>query len=243
MLLLVTGASGVGKTTARIHATKLLDATFEAAELWHLGPVPAVPTVRWRQQQVDVAVRRATELARQGRHLLLAGDPIPAGEVLAAPSAGEVDVAVCLSMPTPGASRRDWMRGGIRPSSVTCTSASPIRCGCTLSIRHTSLSCHHGLVGADALGPSGRTRTRPRMGHDCYRHHRHSGRTGRGIRRRLVPARRARCGSHLLRWMAPHRLLIGRLAARWGSPATYAVRSQVPQRGGQPTFSKSAVVW
>lgn len=96
MLLLVTGASGVGKTTARIHATKLLDSTFEAAELWHLGPIPAVPTVRWRQQQVDVAVRRATELAREGRHLLLAGDPIPAGEVLAAPSAGEVDVAVCL---------------------------------------------------------------------------------------------------------------------------------------------------
>jgi hypothetical protein len=96
MLLLVTGASGVGKSTARVHAMKLLDSTFEAVELAHLGAIPAVPTVRWRQQQVEVAVRRAGELARQGRHLLLAGDPIPAGEVLAAPSADEVDVAVCL---------------------------------------------------------------------------------------------------------------------------------------------------
>ena len=96
MLLLVTGASGVGKSSARVHATKLLDSTFEAVELWHLGPIPAAPTVRWRQQQVEVAVRRAIDLAKGGRHLLLAGDPIPAGEVLAAPSAGEVDVAVCL---------------------------------------------------------------------------------------------------------------------------------------------------
>jgi hypothetical protein len=96
MLLLVTGASGVGKTAARIKAAHLLDSTFVAVELWHLGPIPSVPTVRWRQQQAEVAVRRAGDLAKDGRHLLLAGDPIPAGEVLAAPSADEVDVAVCL---------------------------------------------------------------------------------------------------------------------------------------------------
>ena len=96
MLLLVTGASGVGKTTARIRATELLDSTFVAVELWHLGPIPASPTIRWRQQQVEVAVRRAIELSDDGRHLLLAGDPIAAGEVLAAPSADAVDVAVCL---------------------------------------------------------------------------------------------------------------------------------------------------
>jgi hypothetical protein len=96
MLLLVTGASGVGKSTARVHAAKLLDPTFVPVELWDLGPIPTVPTVRWRQQQVEVAVRRARSLAEDGRHLLLAGDPIPAGEVLAAPSADTVDVAVCL---------------------------------------------------------------------------------------------------------------------------------------------------
>ena len=96
MLLLVTGASGVGKSSARVHAMQLLDATFEGVELWDLGPIPAVPTVRWRQQQVEVAVRRALDLAAEGRHLLLAGDPIPAGEVLAGPSADGIDVAVCL---------------------------------------------------------------------------------------------------------------------------------------------------
>jgi hypothetical protein len=96
MLLLVTGASGVGKSSARVHATKLLDPSFVAVELAHLGPIPPVPTVRWRQQQAEVAVRRAAELAREGRHLLLAGDPIPAGELLAAPSADGIDIAVCL---------------------------------------------------------------------------------------------------------------------------------------------------
>ena len=42
------------------------------------------------------AVRRAVELDEEGRHLLLAGDPVAPGEVLAAPSAPMVDIAVCL---------------------------------------------------------------------------------------------------------------------------------------------------
>ncbi len=96
MLLLVSGASGVGKTTARLHARTLLGDRYEDAELCTLGPIPEVPTSAWRQQQTEAAVRRAIELAEEGRHLLLAGDPIPAGEVLGAPSADRVDVAVCL---------------------------------------------------------------------------------------------------------------------------------------------------
>lgn len=96
MFLLVSGASCAGKSTARRHAMKHLGAEFEAVELSDLGPVPNPPTVAWRQQQVEVAVRRAIELEREGRHLLFAGDPVPAGEVLAAPSAGHIDVAACL---------------------------------------------------------------------------------------------------------------------------------------------------
>lgn len=42
-------------------------------------------------------MKRALELQAKGRHLLLSGDPVAAGEVLAAPSAAELDaVAVCL---------------------------------------------------------------------------------------------------------------------------------------------------
>ncbi|GAA4616551.1 hypothetical protein GCM10023108_29690 [Saccharopolyspora hordei] len=101
MLLLVSGASGVGKTTARLHVRHLferrgLDGTFETAELFTLGPVPDVPTVAWRQEQAEVAVRRAIALDAEGRHLLFAGDPVPLGEVLAAPSADRVEVAACL---------------------------------------------------------------------------------------------------------------------------------------------------
>ncbi|WP_336158510.1 hypothetical protein [Amycolatopsis sp. VC5-11] len=96
MLLVVSGASCVGKTTARVHARPLLGDTYETAELSTLGPIPAVPTVAWRQEQVEIAVQRAIALEAEGRHLLLAGDPIPVGEALAAPSADRIDIAGCL---------------------------------------------------------------------------------------------------------------------------------------------------
>jgi hypothetical protein len=96
VLLLVSGASCVGKTTARQRAATILGEAFDAVELAHLAAIPPVPTVAWRQQTVEVAVQRAIALASEGRHLLFAGDPIPAGEVLAAPSADQVDIAACL---------------------------------------------------------------------------------------------------------------------------------------------------
>ncbi|GAA4426230.1 hypothetical protein GCM10023169_24790 [Georgenia halophila] len=96
MLLLVSGASGVGKTTARLRVRHVLGEDFETAELFTLGPIPAVPTGAWRHEQAEKAVRIAIQLEAEGRHLLFAGDPVPAGEVLAAPSANRVDVAVCL---------------------------------------------------------------------------------------------------------------------------------------------------
>lgn len=96
MLLLVSGASGVGKSTSRAIAAPLLGDAVEAVELVDLGPIPPVPTIAWRQQQVETAVRRAIELEADGRHLLLAGDPVAFGEVVAAPSADRIDVAGCL---------------------------------------------------------------------------------------------------------------------------------------------------
>jgi hypothetical protein len=51
------------------------------------------------RRHVPAADRREQALALQaeGRHLLLAGDPVAAGEVIAAPSAARLDaIAVCL---------------------------------------------------------------------------------------------------------------------------------------------------
>lgn len=96
MLLIVSGASGVGKTTARMNAAPLLRPQFEPVELGSFGPVPATPTVAWRQKTVERIAQHAIELDADDRHVLLAGDPIPAGEALAVPSADRVDIAVCL---------------------------------------------------------------------------------------------------------------------------------------------------
>jgi len=44
MLLLITGASGVGKSTVRELIAPNLTPLVESVELAHLSPVPAVPT-------------------------------------------------------------------------------------------------------------------------------------------------------------------------------------------------------
>lgn len=96
MLFLLTGASGAGKSSARHAIEGDLAPVVECVELRHLGPVPALPDVAWRQRMAECAVARAARLDAEGRDLLLAGDPVAPGEVLAAPSAPGVDIAVCL---------------------------------------------------------------------------------------------------------------------------------------------------
>jgi hypothetical protein len=97
MFLLVTGASGAGKSTARRLIAGDLGSGVDCVELYDVVDVPRVPTIAWRQQATEAVVRHALELQAQDRHLLLAGDPIAAGEVLAAPSADRLDaIAVCL---------------------------------------------------------------------------------------------------------------------------------------------------
>jgi hypothetical protein len=97
VLLLVTGASGVGKSTVREMIEPDLCPAVECVELVHLAPLAAARTRVWRQQITDRAVRRAIDLQACGRHLLLCGDPVPAAEVVAAPSATSLDsIAVCL---------------------------------------------------------------------------------------------------------------------------------------------------
>lgn len=97
MLLLVTGASGVGKTTVRTLLEPQLGPEVECAELWDLSPNPSAQTLEWRQRTTELAVQRAVQLQREGRHFLLCGDPIAAVEVLAAPSADRLaGSAFCL---------------------------------------------------------------------------------------------------------------------------------------------------
>ena len=96
MLLLLSGASGVGKSTARQLIQGRLGDRIEAVELAHLAAVPKAPTVSWRQQTAEKAVRRALTLREEDRHVLLAGDPVVPGEILAAPSAEHLDIAICL---------------------------------------------------------------------------------------------------------------------------------------------------
>jgi hypothetical protein len=98
MFLLVSGASGAGKSTAGRLVADELEPEVECVELHDVVPMPRVPTLAWRQRATAAVVCHALELQhKQGRHLLLAGDPVAAGEVLAAPSADRLDgIAVCL---------------------------------------------------------------------------------------------------------------------------------------------------
>ena len=80
MFFLVTGASGVGKSTVR----KLIEPEFagvlEVAELGMLGSTPKWK-IEWRHRMVERTVRRALDAQREGKHFLLCGDPVPPGEV------------------------------------------------------------------------------------------------------------------------------------------------------------------
>jgi hypothetical protein len=97
MLLLVTGASGAGKSTVRLAVAPKLGDAVECVELGDVVAVPGVPTIAWRQRATEAVVRRALELQAEARHLLLSGDPVAVGEVLAAPSADQLDgFAACL---------------------------------------------------------------------------------------------------------------------------------------------------
>ena len=97
MFLLVSGASGAGKSTARRLVAGELEPEVECVELHDVVPMPSVPTLAWRQRATEAVVCHALKLQEDGRHVLLAGDPVAAGEVLAAPSADRLDgIAVCL---------------------------------------------------------------------------------------------------------------------------------------------------
>src|ERR1700722_6627002 len=59
VVMLITGASGVGKSTVRELVAPELWPEVECVELSHLSERPLAVTGVWRQQAVEAAVRRA----------------------------------------------------------------------------------------------------------------------------------------------------------------------------------------
>jgi hypothetical protein len=97
VFLLITGASGTGKSSVRAALAPELGPEVVCVELGDVVPIPAWPTLAWRQESTEVVVRLALEYQAEGRHLLLSGDPVAPGEVLAAPSADRLDgIRACL---------------------------------------------------------------------------------------------------------------------------------------------------
>jgi hypothetical protein len=118
MFLLVTGASGTGKSSARAAIAAELAPEVVCVELAEVVSIPAWPTLAWRQESTEAAVRLALEHQAEGRHLLLAGDPVAPGEVLAAPSADRLDaVRACLLHADPAA-QEARLRGRGDPESL-----------------------------------------------------------------------------------------------------------------------------
>jgi hypothetical protein len=101
MFFLVTGASGVGKSTVRKLIEPDISPGITVCELGSLGITPEW-TLRWRHQIVEQVVQLALKHQETGKHFLLCGDPVPPGELYAAPSADKLaEIQVCLLDATP----------------------------------------------------------------------------------------------------------------------------------------------
>ncbi len=86
-------------------------------ELAEFRPHSAVRDLAWRQRVVELCVQHAVRLQHEGRHLLLCGDPVAAVEVIAAPSADELDgCAFCLLDAAPEAQAARLAARGDDPS-------------------------------------------------------------------------------------------------------------------------------
>lgn len=94
MLFLLFGSSAAGKTAAlngvRGRMPDLAIHDFDEIR------VPADVDLAWRHRAIETWLRRALDLQSDGQDLLLAGQ-LPLGEVLAAPSASQLEaVSACL---------------------------------------------------------------------------------------------------------------------------------------------------
>lgn len=109
MLLSLTGASGVGKSTV-LEVLRSRDRAdlVECVEFDSIGVPPDADT-SWRHAALERWVSYAVSAQEAGRHLLLCGQ-VPMGELLAAPTSDRLDgIAVCVLHCSP-AVRRERLR-------------------------------------------------------------------------------------------------------------------------------------
>lgn len=119
MFLLLSGASGVGQSTVRELIADQLEPGVRCAELAQLVAIPPLPDLAWRQRATEAAVQQALADQREGRHFLLAGDPVAFGELVAAPSADRLDsIAGCLLDCRPDAQLDRLRRRGDPPAAL-----------------------------------------------------------------------------------------------------------------------------
>jgi energy-coupling factor transporter ATP-binding protein EcfA2 len=170
MLLLVTGASGVGKSTVRRLLDERLPPTVRAVELAQVVEIPAHYDIVWRQRSVERVVQLALVEQEARRHLVLIGDPVAPGEILAAPSSDRLEgFAACLLDCDPAEQERrlrgrgdppellphhlaftEWMRGHARDPGHRLEVITPGWTGCAGTVcrsagrspRSTPPTCH-----------------------------------------------------------------------------------------------------
>lgn len=119
VLLLVTGASAAGKSTALSRVADQLKAqSITCFDFDSVGVPPEIVRSTgadgtiWRQNIVEQWVQRAFAEQRAGQHVLLFGQ-VPIGELLAAPSAERLDgIAVCLLHCSPEVRRKRLLGRG-----------------------------------------------------------------------------------------------------------------------------------
>lgn len=118
MLLSVSGASGVGKSTVlRALEQRDFGADVTCVEFDSIG-VPDGADTAWRHGAIEHWVRFAIEEQDAGRHVLLAGQ-VPPGELFAAPSADRLDhVAVCVLHASPEVQKGRLAGRGEAPDSL-----------------------------------------------------------------------------------------------------------------------------